>query len=1615
MDNSLPVAIVGMACIFPGAPDLQTFWENILSAKDAVGPIPEERNLPGDWPGEDETDRIFCTHGGFIDNNPPFSPLDYGVMPKICDKVDPEQLLIIQTVDRALKDAGIDGAKDNLKQTDVILGRGGYLGNSMQQLHCRAEVISNFLGILKDTLPDLDGATISTIRSELRACFAHMNADIIPFGIPNISTGRIANRFNMMGANYAIDAACASALIAVENAVVSLRRGVCDKAITGGVYFANNPSMWWTFSRLGAVSPSNSIKSFSEDADGMLIGEGVGILLLERLDDAVAAGRRIYAVIKGVGSSSDGRGNAILSPRKEGQLECLNRAYKDGGISPDSIDLIEGHGTGTVVGDQAELKTIKEFFGPDVKGVPIRTLGSVKSMIGHTMPAAGAASLIKVALSLYHKILPPTLHSEKPSKILKGGSCYLNSRTRPWIHPPERPRRAGINSFGFGGVNGHLIVEEFDTSGGDNKDMALKWPSELFLFNAGSNNELYAKITGFIKEITDKTNDSKLFARLSHGICLSWKSGDLVNLALVATDMEDLLEKLLYAGESIKAGDLSRIKDKDGLYFETEPLGVEGKVTFIFPGNAFPGLGDDYTRRLEELCLYMPCFRAWFDLLEGGRLDEDMPYRFSSMLFPPPGLDRETFVTLKKELRMLGNSADGVFIANAASLDILSRMGITPDMVTGTSLGEWSALLAGGVIDFEDVASLGVRNIKLEEGEITGAMGLAQCSFKELLPLMEAVNSLGMGLVSCSLDLSPRQVVFGGDREPVIELSKRLNELKIWSEHLNLIPIHTPCCEPIANVQRDLLKDLKILPVKVPVYSGATAAPYPEDPEAARRLLADNTVLPVKMRELFQRLYKDGVRIFVQLGGGGKVLTPIEETLEGKPFLTIALDVSNRHPVTQLQHLAANLVAHGLPLEPDLFYRYRSSYIVGGKGASEKKLTHVVKLNMAVPRFKLNTKIKNLSLKTEDIKNGDGSGVNIKDRLSHGTLDRLSPEGILARQMEFTARMGALNTEESMTDSSFYLKSLKQQFDIVLGSEGDGEKCQGQVSPPQKNMEDFPFVDEILEFKPGQEIIIKRTLRLEKDLFLKDHAFIPCPDDIKPVAERFPTVPMAVSLEIMAEAASLLAPGKKITGFFNVKSNRWINLNDETRSVILTITAKNRVNEKGKFLTDCSIKSNLFKNEHVTGTVVLEKEFPDFPDIKNDSNMGICLPCTLDPKTLYRPGGLYHGKSFQGLSSLEKAGDGGIRGILISPDINRFFTDRKPDEMILGPGIIDAASQLIACWGIEVRNDYIWVAPVGIREINFFSQAPLPGERVEASLVIRKFEPRLVEFDLFLKGDRGVWGIIRGWQDWIMAWPKSFTDMWKSPVDNLLSERIETAPFAGSDISSDSLRICSVDAKRITGVSHEWLAKLYLNKIEWDDWISTGAKKKLSWLLGRIAAKDAVRDLLASSGIRLYPSQVIIQNDGAGRPLVSLDQNASPGLNLPRISISHKENMGVALAVTADSHVTPGIDTENMDREIPGALIEQSFNSEELEILKIKSYPPASADIIQCWCAKEAAAKAGGKADLFHPGKIFIEKFDPETGVASLRFNDNITGSDSQNILVKTIIKSKQVFAVCII
>ncbi len=1613
MKDHQSIAIVGMACIFPGAPDLVTFWENILEGRDAIGPIPDDRGPDSHlWPGEEESDRIVCTHGGFIENHHPFAPLDYGIMPRVCEVADPEQLLILQQVDQALRDAGIDPASDDLADTETILGRGGYLSNYLQEVHLRSQVITQVLAVLRDLHPDLDDSTLAAVRGELRDCFRHLDHDVVPFGIPNIGTGRVANRFDMMGGNFTVDAACASALIAVQTGVMALRQGRCERVVTGGVFLASNPSFWWTFSRLGALSSSGTIRPFSEDADGMLVGEGIGILVLEPLSEAVKRGRRIYALIRGVGSSSDGRGTSVLAPGKEGQLACLRRAYQDAGFSPHCIDLVEGHGTGTPAGDQTELETLKEFFGPDASGVPIRALGSVKSMIGHAMPAAGAAAMIKAALAIYHGIMPMTLHGERPSKRLRGSSFYLNTESRPWVHPPSRSRRAGVNAFGFGGVNAHVILEEYvlpETYLGDNP---LAFPSELFLFGD-------QEMKGLLEQARDLQAhlgaENVSLAVHSYRVCQRWKAGRRFNLAIVADNHQELKDKLdrVLALEAVE--DLEGIGWDSGIYFTARPLGREGKVCFIFPGNAFPGLGDDYTRRLGQLCMYFPFFRRWFDRLdeEEEREGPGRPYRFSTMLFPPPGLEHGRLVDLKRELRRLANSAKGVFMANAASCDLMTRMGVEADMVTGTSLGEWSALLAGGAITMEEVMALGTHTIRDEDAEIIGALGMCRCSAGQLDPFLAQAKEEGYGVVTLALDLSPRHAIFGGTRPAVQKVAGLLKEAGIWCEHFNLIPIHTPLCEPIAANQRGLLRELDIAPQKIPIYSGSLGGRYPQDPEQARSLLADNTVLPVRMRELFNRLYSDGARIFIQLGGGGKIIGPLEETLESRQFMAMALDVPNRHSVTQLLHLAAGLAAHGLSLDTRVLFHCRRSFLQGdlavGKGRRKEEMSVPLKMEAAAMRIANPPPLKEA---------GPFAGSPRQESsVAVSASGPLNMQALAARQMGIAARINALQMEEEMAVTSDMFQALSQQQALVVG--GDGV-CPRETARDRELLPDIsglPFVDGVVSHVPGREVVVRRVLDLDHDRFLLDHAFLPLPDEVKPAAERIPTLPVAVAMEIMAEAAQVLFPGYRPVSVRDVKCNHWIELGQERPSLPLFITARAATEiAAGRTRVNCTIKSCGPDGRPAFGaSVIMASKGADFYriEVAFDTKAGATRPCRLDPATIYRPGALYHGPCFQGIQELIETGERTISAVLRVPENAAFFQDRDPAGMLLAPAAIDIASQLIACWAWENGDMDIWVAPVSIKAVDVLSESPVPGEQLWARMFVRQSRGRIVEFDLLLEKNSGPWLAVTGWQDWRMRWSPGFTAVWKGQAGtNLARETRIGSPWdiEGREFSPVLFR---VRAPVISGADLRWVARLYLSRKEFGRWEELGKSARLPWLLGRIAAKDAVRTLATGRGRVLYPSQVEILDHQSGRPYVHFPGQRSTD-PAPLISISHKEDEACACALLAGKGLVGlGVDMEIMEKEITPSFLDAAFNDGEIPL--VSGTPPdlSPARVLQAWCAKEAAAKALDQASPYNPRRFSVVSMDGDGSGSELSVRCRDYGGEVIS-RVKTLVEGDRVYALCL-
>jgi acyl transferase domain-containing protein len=1522
------IAITGMSCIFPGAYDLDSYWKNILAGRSAIGPVPKERLLADIFAGTEYAEAPYCTRGGFLDTRIPFAPLEHGIMPSICENGDPEQLLTLQVADRALRDSGIDPLKTDLTHTEIIIGRGGYLGSFLRQGYQYIDVLPQVMGVLRQLLPDVSNGKLAKIRGELKSCFAHLNSDSAPLAVPNINTGRIANRFNMMGANYTVDAACASALIAAENALLALRQERCARVITGGIFLASNPSFWWLFARLEALSASGAIKPFSKFADGMLAGEGLGLLVFEPLEEALKAGRRVYAVIKGIGTASDGKGATLLAPRKEGQVQCLRRAYQDAGIDPGTIDLLEGHGTATKVGDHTELEAINEFFGPGTDGIPTRALGSVKSMIGHTMPASGAASLIKMALSVYHKILPPTLCNDAGADGLIGSSFYLNTTTRPWVHPPTARRRAALNAFGFGGINGHVVLEEHDPFGQDVDDLPMDWPVELFLVSADTFDELLAALQALLDRQAEYRAQHRLFGLLSRDVCTTGAKFLNYRLAITAENYDALSERLGQALTLLKASQGRSAIQSDGIFFENEPLKKSGKIVFVFPGNAFPGLGDDYTQRLSELCLYLPFFRAYFDMLDHGKKLSDKSYRYSTILFSPPSIEHEKFIQLKKELRVLDNSASGVFMANAAGHDLMTRLGIVPDMLTGTSLGEWSAVVAAGMVDAEELASLEANAQGQEVDEIKGAIGLSQCPLETLQPFMDEFNREQVA-VTCSMDLSPKQVIFAGTREGIDGFCKILNDAGIWAKYLNLFPIHSPVCQPIADLIHRRLEGLRVSPAKIPAYSASTTEPFPEDAEQMRSLLADNAVMPVRMRALFEKLYAQGARIFVQLGGGGKIATPLHETLEGKPFCMLSLDVSNRHPIDQLQQLIAGLYAHHAEVRVDLLFQHRNRYLNRSVKEKTKRSDFTVQLKMSLPSFE----IKDPSLQIHEAREPQAAPpptpeaaqpalsqpvqAAAQPELSRPAQAAAQPEPprpalaaaqapvspweeIVAEQLNTMTRIYAMQKADEMNDMSHFMNMLDCQARLILADSG---QAPAPVSAPRpvarpvaRPIEPLPFVGEIVTHTARQKIVFRRKLNLNADLFLKDHAFIPCPNDIKSPAEKLPTMPMAVALEIISEAAQTLFPDKVVCGLKQISNKRWIGLSEQRPEKELVVTAQVAGTQAGgQIAVDCSIATqDAAADPGFTGTVLLADDFwrPTEPLPMPAAPGATRSFAPIDPKQLYRPGGLYHGPCFQGLEKVLKTSEAGVEALLTVPSAEGFFAGGSARSMILPAQTIDAASQIICCYDLAMQTRNHWVAPVSIDQIRVHRPAPAPGTPVRAELIIRQNDSNLVRFDLVLASGDQVFMVVLGWRDWRMKWSKRLLATWQNPSQCLLASKKEGSVA----IASEYYALYGMDPKELAGIDPDWVARLYLNALEYESWHQLPSPQQVERLTEYIAIKDAARELLQQKKIFVYPSQITARSDGSGQFTVRTNDKKTRDMTLLSVLTAKRDRETVAMA-----------------------------------------------------------------------------------------------------------------------
>jgi acyl transferase domain-containing protein/NAD(P)-dependent dehydrogenase (short-subunit alcohol dehydrogenase family)/acyl carrier protein len=889
------VAIVGMGCLLPKAPNVRAFWANILNKVDAITDIPKERfnvDLYYD-PDRKAKDKIHSRWGGFLDAVP-FDPMRYGIPPNALPSIDPLQLLALVTVDQALADAGYREREFPRQRTSVILGLSGGLGDVGLQYAVRS------------MLPQF----IANPPEELLRELPEWTEDSFAGLLLNVAAGRVANRFDLGGVNFSVDAACASSLAAVYLAARELADHTSDMAIVGGVDTAQSPFGYLCFAKAQALSGRGRCRTFDETADGIAISEGVSMMVLKRVEDAERDGDRIYAVIQGVAGSSDGKGRSMTAPRLEGQILALQRAYARAGIRPSTVGLIEAHGTGTTLGDASELAAVDNVFLADGAAPVSCAIGSVKSMVGHTKSAAGITGLMKVALSLYHQVLPPTLHVEKPNpKLLEPGTpMYLNTEAQPWIPPAGTPRRGGVSAFGFGGTNFHAVLEEFGGDLSDPADIAQteEWPAELFVWSNVTPAALaeLSVAQGTLRELA-----SLLASGQSNAL------HDGPRLAIVATSVDDLRAKLAKTKSALE--NKQALNDTQGIYLAFGP--ATGKVAFLFPGQ-----GSQKTGMLRDLALYFPEFRRSMEQAEqvlAGRF----PRKLSAYIYPPAAFspEREKQQNLELTDTLVAQPALGV--VEIALCRALERLGVRPDMTAGHSYGEYVALAAAGVISDSvlfDLSESRGRAITDTTREEAGTMAAVQADAEAITKALG-----GMEGITLANHNSPRQTVISGANDAV---RAAIGKLEAAGLTARLIPVacafHSPLMEAARGRFAEVLARQTFSRPSAEVFSNTLGGLYPEEPREIAALLSSHLVRPVKFVDEIRAMYERGARVFVEVGPKGVLTGLARQILEGQTARFIQIDSDRGTPwagLVQLLHALAQLAVEGAAVEPAQLLRGR--------------------------------------------------------------------------------------------------------------------------------------------------------------------------------------------------------------------------------------------------------------------------------------------------------------------------------------------------------------------------------------------------------------------------------------------------------------------------------------------------------------------------------------------------------------------------------------------------------------------------------------------------------------------------------------------------------------------
>ncbi len=1492
-------AIVGMGAVFPGAADLAAYRRNLLAGTDSIGDVP-----PGRWDpevyydpagaaGPAAGDRFYCRRGGFVDGLAAFDPTRFGIMPAAVEGAEPDQMLALHATAEAIADAGgEDRLPADRSRIGVVLGRGGFMGVATARLDQRVRTAHQLAQTLRELAPELGERRIAEVRSAFQEALGPERPDASIGLVPSFTAARTANRLDFRGPAYTLDAACASSLLAVDQAVGLLAGGRCDAVVAGAVHHCHIATLWSVFTQLRALSPSERIRPFDRRADGTLLSEGTGVVLLKRLADAERDGDRVYAVIRGTGVAGDGRAASLMSPLVAGQVRALERAWREAGLdprAPGALGLLEAHGTGTPVGDAAELDTLAQVFGPPVAGHTGIGFGSVKSMLGHTMQASGMAGLIKAALAVHEGVLPPTLHLEEPHPDLAATRMRPVTAAEPWERGPV-PRRAGVNAFGFGGINAHVVLEEAPGAALPAvRPTVVRQAGRRFLPVGVPAGPVGAPARGGVLLLAGDSA-AEVSALLGADPPVSGGDGPC-RLAVFGPTPQ----RLALAAKAVARGRAWR--GRGDVWFTPQPLG--GRMAFLFPGlePEFAPVVDDVAQRLGS---------------------------------PPPPLTRGTSLVE----RAVDAIAAGRFFAR-----VLPGLGIEADVLAGHSLGEWAAMVAAGMYPQEAadtfLASLRPGDLRVPD-LVYAALGCGA-------PRAEAALH-GLEAVVVSHDNCPHQSVICGDPGQVAVAIARLRGEGVLGQELPFRSgFHTPMWEPYLGQVRAAFARLPLRAGALPVWSATTCAPFPSEPEEVRELVVRHLLEPVRFRELTLRLYEEeGVRGFVTLGPG-RLPGFVEDTLRDRPHLSVSTSSPRLTGLAALRRTCAALWAEGYAPRWDLLAEAGA-----GAGPADAPAPGPTDRPRATAGRERGSGTGSGSSSSSSSSSSRSVPLDLGSPLVRlGEAARAALGGLLTPPAAGTTPGAQGTPAEPLAPRPVLLSAL----DAVLADTGAAARSVTEAWSAVRvtDAATAPAAAPDPSPDPGRDASERPTgterlrLSLAALPYVRDHCVYLQPDGWPEDSDRFPVVPMTTMLELAAEAALRHAPpGLHVVGYEDVRALRWLAVEP---AVDVDVTVRG----------DGPGRARVALGAYASVVVLLGERYgrPPAPDT---TPLRDPRPAPVSAEALYRDRWMFHGPRFAAVHEVRTVASDGIEGVLRA----------LPD-----PGaLLDAAGQLFGHWmQLRLPVDRL-VFPATVDRIRFCGPAPAPLDLVAATARIREVHDTTVRGDLELRRAGGeVWARIEGWTYRRFGadervWPMKFTP----EVCGIGEPRPEGW--------------CLARRRWTDPASQELVMRRYLGAAERAAYERLSPRARAPWLLGRIAAKDALRQLLWDGGAGpVFPAEVPIGNDAAGRPLA--EGPLTRGL---RLSIAHKDRIAVALAHPGRA---VGIDVEQVTAD-PDALVRIALRPEEVRLAERLAACEGTglpAALTAVWCAKEAAAKAEGSGLGGRPRDWRVAE-DPDSGALLVRSPD---------------------------